>query len=188
MPDLPQMAEAVVQTTNGGSIRAGVWTTAVVAVLGFLTVIIKQIVPWRKTQIDGEQALRADYAKTLAEQAARIKILEDSREADRGHCDERIEKLESHMERERTQHETEMRLLRHALNNERQVIDAILMLAKAAPDKLIDNIALITDMRSRQATAMAVEKGLAMSPATKAADDVAGAAADKANEIRSVAR
>jgi hypothetical protein len=181
MPDPPPIP---IVAHGFGWAAAGAWASF----LALLGLVVRQFGPWRKIQIDGEAALRLDYFKTLAEQAARIKLLEDSRESDRDHCDERIAKLEAHMDHERTQHETEMRLLRHALNNERQVIDAILMLAKAAPEKLIENIGLITDMRAQQANAMAVEKGLAMSPspapvAVKAADDVAGAALDKAYEI-----
>jgi len=94
MPDIPQVADAVVQTTNGGSIRAGVWTGVVIAALGFFTVIIKQIGPWRKQTTDAEGLLReklsarvdglekqvdALRAELLAQAARSEKIIADMR-------------------------------------------------------------------------------------------------------------
>jgi outer membrane murein-binding lipoprotein Lpp len=94
MPDLTPVAEAVVQTTNGGSIRAGVWTTAVVAVIGLFGLIIKQIGPWRKQTTDAEGLLReklsarvdglekqvdALRAELLAQAARSEKIIADIR-------------------------------------------------------------------------------------------------------------
>lgn len=81
----------------------------------------------------------------------------------------RVEKLERKLDEERTQHEAVVTLLRHRLNNSDQCIDALLMLLEAAPDRVPEAVSKIKEMRARQRTDEAIEKGAYLGAKTAAA-------------------
>lgn len=124
------MPEPVAVVAQGfGWTAAGAWTAAIL----LAGVLIRQIVPWRKQNIDAEQRLREDL---LA----------------------RVEKLESTLERERARHDAERALDRHRLNNVTQCFDAIILMLEATPERAQEIVTRIKEMRSTQMRAEALEK------------------------------
>ena len=78
----------------------------------------------------------------------------------------RIDKLEDDVaeaialrDTERARHEAEMAIMRHRVNNSDQCLDALLLLLKAAPEKVDQAVKHIEAMRARQKEEIAVEKG-----------------------------
>lgn len=49
-------ASAVVETTDGGSIRAGIWTGVIVAMIGLVTMIVSHWRGWKETASAGRTA------------------------------------------------------------------------------------------------------------------------------------
>lgn len=71
----------------------------------------------------------------------------------------RVEKLEKKLDEERVSHEAEMTVMRHRLNNSEQCLDALLLLLKAAPNKVAEAVKHIEEMRVRHKSEEALEKG-----------------------------
>ena len=126
-------AAAVVQTTTGGSISAGVWTGVVLAALSLLTVIVKQWGPWKI-------------------------IARDGRKSDLDLMTARINKLENLLEQKDAHHDAEVAVMRHRMNNLDQCLNMLLMLIEQDPDKAREAAARVRVMRERQEAAEASEK------------------------------
>ncbi|WP_232494910.1 hypothetical protein [Novosphingobium kaempferiae] len=143
--DITPAAKAVVQTTNGGSIRAAVWTTAIVSVIGCVSLIIKQWGPW---QIIAGNQRRADIegmGKRIAELEARL---------DKQATDHAVK-----LDQERVQHSAEIQIMRHRMNNLDQCLTMLLALIELDPSKASDAATKVRQMRERQEINEAVEKG-----------------------------
>lgn len=97
--------EAVVQTTNGGSIRAASWVTAVSVVVGLLTLIIKQVGPWKKQTTEADEKLRTDMM-------ARVSSLETQVDALRAELNLSHSRYDKIINDIRAQHALEMHALR----------------------------------------------------------------------------
>lgn len=122
------------------------WGTALVAILnllvgGLLVAIVKTRPALKKIGNEREQMILA----------ARGEDMEAMRD--------RIEKLEARAEQKDAEHEAEIRVMRHRLNNVTSCLDALLLLLKTSPDKAAEHVGLITEMRERQMAAEAAEKG-----------------------------
>lgn len=77
-------AEAVVSTTAGSSISAGIWTLvgiAVVAICGMVTAAIKQWGPWKKIAHDAREADFTRLREDIETLTNRIGVLEAKVEA-----------------------------------------------------------------------------------------------------------
>jgi len=101
--------------------------------LGVLTLIIRQIGPWRKQRDEAEEKLREALSK-------------------------RVSKLEKQLERQQARHEAERSLDRHKINNLTQCLDAVLMILDAAPEKTAEVVGKVKEMRETQIAAEAIEK------------------------------
>jgi hypothetical protein len=106
------------------------WTVSWAAFFVTLGVLIRQLVPWRKTRLDADQRLREDL---LA----------------------RVQRLEHQLERQQVRHEAERQLDRTSLNNVTQCFDAMLLLIEMAPEKASETAVRIRDMRAAQMKAEA---------------------------------
>jgi hypothetical protein len=113
----------------GGWTAAGIW----VAALGFLGLLVRQVIPWKKIAADSEQAWRTELIN-------------------------RIDKLERRQERERARHNAERAIDRHRLNNVTACFDAMMLLLKTSPEKATEIVVQIEAMRARQREEEALEK------------------------------
>lgn len=105
-----------------------------VAVVGLIGIVVRQVVPWAKQANDADALFRADLLM-------------------------RIGNLERDRDRERARHEVERRALHHELGNVNQCFDALLLLIEAAPEKAREHVKKIKEMRAAQKVAEAAEKG-----------------------------
>lgn len=141
-----------------GWTAAGAWGTFIV----LLTLLVKQILPWRKMSISAGEKMREELNE-------RLKASEEKREKDRTEFDAKIKEIEDARkeerdarEEERVQHENEMRILRHRLNGSDHAIDMLLALLEANPDKVLETVEKIKEIRAEQAKVVAIEKGYVM--------------------------
>ncbi|WP_285020218.1 hypothetical protein [Novosphingobium sp. fls2-241-R2A-195] len=144
--DIAPAADAVVQTTQGGSIRAGVWTGVFVAALGVITVIVKQWGPW--LTITGNQR-RADIegmGKRIAELEARL--------------DRQASESTAKLEQERAQHAAEIQHMRHRMNNLDTSLTLLLALIEQDPTKASEAAARVRQKRERQEANEIAEKSV----------------------------
>lgn len=116
-------------------VQQGMPVAVWVAAIGVLGLLIRQIGPWRKQLDSAEAQLRASLIR-------------------------RVEKLERMLERERTRHNAERALDRHRLNNVTQCFDALLLLIETAPEKAMDAVRRIKEMRATQLLAESEEKAI----------------------------
>ena len=105
------------------------------------TALSKAIPEWRKGTHTNEDNIREDLIH-------RIDALET-----------RIHQLEDENQRQREHHDSEMRVMRHKLNNETASLDALLMLMEAVPDKVGEHVERIKEMRKERAQNIAIESG-----------------------------
>lgn len=139
-------AEAVVQTTNGGSIRAAVWTTAVLSGIGVISLIIKQWGPW---QIIAGNQRRADIegmGKRIAELEARL--------------DRQTTEHAAKLDQERAQHAAEIQHMRHRMNNLDTSLTLLLALIEQDPTKASEAAARVRQKRERQEANEIAEKSV----------------------------
>lgn len=100
---------------------------------GILTLIIKQIGPWRKQTTEAEQRLREELER-------------------------RVEKLEKALEHKDAIHAAERALDRHKIANLTQCFDSVMLMLEAAPEKTAEIILRVKEMRAGQIRAEAIEK------------------------------
>lgn len=134
-----------------GWTAAGAWGTFAV----LLTLLVKQILPWRKMSISAGEKMREELNE-------RLKASEEKREKDRSEFDAKIKEIEDAREEERVQYENEMRILRHRVNGSDHAIDMLLALLEANPDKVLETVEKIKEIRAEQAKVVAIEKGYVM--------------------------
>ena len=113
---------------------------AALIVLALIT-WFKTIPQLRKIRADGDMAMRSDLMR-------RIEVLEE--QAARNRIDREIERKE---------HEAEIQVLRHRLNNETHALDTLLILLEQNPDRIKENIGRIKGERERMRLEIAAEKG-----------------------------
>ena len=121
------------------------WILAVVgpicgAIGAMVTMAIRTRPQLAKIKADGDAAL-------VAKLMARVEALE-----------KQVELLQKQVEQERARHAAIEQITRHALANERQANDALLMLWETSPDKIPEHIHRIKAMRAEQADRLAMEK------------------------------
>lgn len=119
---------------------AGIWVLVAMAVI----TLIKGWPKLKELQLASDGSLRVDLM-------GRITALEAE-----------IIELRKALDAKEQQHEAELRIMRHRLNNETHSLDALLLLLEAAPDKLIDNVARIKEMRVNKEHTIALERGATM--------------------------
>jgi len=130
---------SVVSTVVGAGTSAGV--------LGLLGIMWKSRVPMRKLEVDAEAKLRADLMAQLNlkdnEYGIRVAALEKKVEDMRS-------SYESKLEMERVQHQSEMALVRHRMNNLDQCLTMFLALVEENPEKAASIAARVRGMREKQ--------------------------------------
>lgn len=144
--DLAPAAKAIVQTTNGGSIRAASWITAIVSVIGVISLVIKQWGPW---QIIAGQQRRADIegmGKRIAELEARL--------------DRQTTEHAAKLEQKDASHAAEIQIMRHRMNNLDQCLTMLLALIELDPAKASDAASRVRQMRERQEANETAEKSV----------------------------
>lgn len=142
--DIAPAAKAIVQTTNGGSIRAASWITAVVSVIGVISLVIKQWGPW---QIIAGQQRRADIegmGKRIAELEARL--------------DKQTSEYAAKIEQKDVAHAAEIQVMRHRMNNIDQCFTMLLALIELDPSRAAEAATRVRQMRERQEANEAAEK------------------------------
>lgn len=142
--DIAPAVEAVVQTTNGGSIRAGVWTGVILAGIGVISLVIKQWGPW---QIIAGQQRRADIegmGKRIADLEARL--------------DKQTTEYAAKIEQKDASHAAELQVMRHRMNNIDQCFTMLLALIELDPSRASEAAARVRQMRERQEANEVAEK------------------------------
>lgn len=122
----------------------GVWTLVILMVVTFIKVwpLLSKI----RTEADG--SLRTDLL-------ARVGVLEARLEG----AYERIADLEKLLSKREQEHAAILEDVRHELANETQSLDAFIMLAEANPDKVLDQLPRIKEMRARHKERVALRRG-----------------------------
>lgn len=110
---------------------AGIW----VAALGFLGLLARQFVPWKKQASEAEARLRDSLIR-------------------------RVERLEARLDRQQARHDAEKRLLTHKLRNMTANFDSMLMMLEMNPDRGPEIVAKIKEQRARQMLAEAKESAI----------------------------
>lgn len=128
------MVMAPIPVSSGfGWTAAGAWATAITLGGGILTLIIRQIGPWRKQTTEAEQRLREELTT-------------------------RVTKLEHRLERQQTRFEAERSLYRHTIANLNQCFDAVMLMLETAPERTAEVVAKVRTMREAQIAAESLEK------------------------------
>lgn len=116
--------------------------SVIVAALSLLALVIRQIGPWRKIVIEEEAEFRA---KLIAANDA---------------CIERINRVEKILRRERAQRNAERMLFRHKITNLTACLDAAMLMLEMNPDRAIEVVAKIKELRATQMAAEAQEAAI----------------------------
>lgn len=138
------VAGAVVQTAAGASINKGVWTGVILAGISLLAIVVKQWAPWMTIARDGRRADMEGMGKRIADLERRL--------------DQQQVSHERKIEAERAQHEAELSIFRHRMNNLDQCLTMLLMLIEQDPDKAREAAARVRTMRERQEADERAEK------------------------------
>ncbi len=110
----------------------------------FALAVVTAIKAWPQLQQiwnEGSASLRQDLMKRVTELEARVK------------------ELEILLAREQAQHAGESQILRHQFANEAAALDAFILLAEANPDRVVEQIPKIKEMREIGRQRIALEKG-----------------------------
>ena len=129
--------------------------TTLVCAIGLLGVMARQWVPLKRIKVDADARL----IDTLSE---RVAMLEKKLEEERARHEGGIAAFDKKLDDERGRHEREVSLLRHRANNSDQCLDAFILLLENAddlPDRVKRAIASVREMRTRQRSEEALEKG-----------------------------
>lgn len=121
--------------TGGGVI--GIWGLFIIA----LVTLAKAWPVLRKVQADSDASLRSDLLQRVDELESEVRALRQA------------------FDRERDRHAMVEADLRHDLNNETASFDAFLLLAEANPEKVLEQIPRIKEMRSAHRDRVAVKRG-----------------------------
>lgn len=132
MREVAQAAQSLSLGTVSG------WTLVALVLLA----LIKGWPALKKMQLEADGSLRADLL-------ARVAQLET-----------RIESLEKLLTQREAEHAVELADVRHELANETQSLDAFILLAEANPDRVIDQLPKIKEMRTRHKERVALRRGV----------------------------
>jgi hypothetical protein len=138
-----------------------------VGLIALVTMLLRQVGPWRKQISDAEHAIRSELhaqIEALKEDMHRER-LEHATEMrafnlERDDMGDRLYRMERQLARQQTKHNAERALDRHRLNNINACFDALLLLLKANPDKSAEAVKMIEEMRATQLVAEAEEKAI----------------------------
>lgn len=114
------------------------------ALSALLIAVVAALKAWPRLQQlrnEGDASLRKDLMSRVSELEARVKDLE---------------KLLGQSEAHRA---AESQVLRHQLANESGALDAFILLAEVSPDRILEQIPKIKEMRERGRQRIALEKG-----------------------------
>lgn len=146
-----------------------------VALVTLVSLLVRQIGPWRKQISDAENNIRNELHGQVAElrEEMRKERLEHSTEMrafnlERDEMADRLALMERKLSRQEIRHNAERALDRHRLNNITACFDALLMLLKANPDKSAEAVKMIEDMRAKQLIAESEEKAIIRAAEIKA--------------------
>lgn len=115
----------------------GIWVLVMLAVI----TAIKGWPKLKEMQLGADGSLRTDLM-------ARISQLETQ-----------LTRVEADQAAERDRHAAEMQVLRHRLNNETHSLDALLLLLETNPERTIESVTKIKEMRAAQRQQIALEQG-----------------------------
>lgn len=120
------------------------WTSyvGVAALFTFLGITVKQIVPWKKADADGEAHFRADLIR-------RVENLEHA-----------LERAQAQKQRMEVRHRAELALSNHQFRNITACFDAMLLMLEMSPDRGHEIVVKIKEMRANQLVAEASEKAI----------------------------
>jgi hypothetical protein len=120
------------------------------AIFGFINLVLGSgaVVAWIKLRPKMRELNQSAEERLRDDLMARVEKLETA-----------VEGAAALLQAERAQHEAEMTIMRHRVNNSDQCLDALLLLLKAAPEKVDQAVKHIEEMRERQKKEIAAEKG-----------------------------
>lgn len=125
------------------------------AILAVLVLTLIKIWPkLKEMQIGADSSLRAELMARITQLETQLTRVETDQAAER----------ESHSNQMRLmaeRHAAEMQILRHRLNNETHSLDALLLLLETNPERTIESVGRIKEMRVAQAQQIALEQGAA---------------------------
>ena len=146
-----------------------VWSSAGwgVALVALVTMLLRQIGPWRKQISESEHNIRTELHEQIREfkddmQRERLEHATEMRafNRERDEMGDRLYMMEKKFARQQIRHNAERALDRHRLNNINTCFDALLLLLKANPDKSTEAVKLVEEMRATQLLAEAEEKAI----------------------------
>jgi hypothetical protein len=132
-------------------------SAVVVGALSLLGLLIRQVGPWRSQITQAEERLRVELTAQVHEER-------DARMA----ADSRIEAMERKLTRQQIRHNAERALDRHRLNNINACFDATLVLLEMNPDRAVEVVQKVKEMRAAQMLAEAEEKAIIRAAEIKA--------------------
>ncbi|UAK25877.1 hypothetical protein [Sphingomonas nostoxanthinifaciens] len=165
----PDHVENAKQAVQHVAVTGFSWSATLLTILNLL--VGSALVAWIKLRPKMRELDQSADAKLIETLSARVETLEKRMDADRQAFDQKLDA-------ERQRHEAEASLLRHRANNSDQCIDALILVLENAddvPDKVKRAVISIKEMRDRQRTAQALEKGAMTGAKMAAATAVTGA-------------
>jgi len=146
-----------------------------VGLIALVSMLLRQVGPWRKQISEAEEAIRTelhvqieafkdDLRKERLEHATEMRAFN----LERDEMADRLALMERKLSRQELRHNAERALDRHRLNNINACFDALLLLLKANPDKSVEAVKMIEDMRAKQLMAEAEEKAIIRAAEMKA--------------------
>lgn len=146
-----------------------------VGLIALVSMLLRQVGPWRKQISDAESTIRTELHEQIAElkndiQNERLIHATEMRafNLERDEMGDRLARMEKLLSRQQIRHNAERALDRHRLNNITACFDALLMLLKANPEKSTEAVKMIEDMRAKQLLAEAEEKAIIRAAEIKA--------------------
>lgn len=138
----------------------GIW----VAALTLVGIFVRQVVPWRKAELESDTLFRRDLVR-------------------------RVRKLEAQLERKEARHAARESLGNHKLRNITGCFDAMLLLLEMNPDRVPEIVSKIKEMRTSQMVAEAQEAAIIRATEIEADKelDAAEAADDEEDDVAAVA-
>lgn len=146
-----------------------------VGLIALVSMLLRQVGPWRKQISDAEGTIRTELHEQIAELKADIqneRLIHATEmrafNLERDEMGDRLARMEKLLSRQQIRHNAERALDRHRLNNITACFDALLMLLKANPEKSTEAVKMIEDMRAKQLLAEAEEKAIIRAAEIKA--------------------
>jgi hypothetical protein len=146
-----------------------------VGLIALVSMLLRQVGPWRKQISEAENTIREelhtqitafkeDLQKERLEHATEMRAFN----LERDEMADRLALMERKLSRQEIRHNAERALDRHRLNNINSCFDALLLLLKANPEKSVEAVKMIEEMRGKQLMAEAEEKAIIRAAEMKA--------------------